>query len=630
MLDRAIVANLGKALARIAAVATALLLAISPPSALAQDRIAITDVTVIDGTGARPVSDVTVLIEDGEIAGIGANLDIPGDSERIDGAGKYLLPGFIDSNVHASVYGNSSRRETAVKYGKRNDELALEFAQRQLKYGVTTVRDSYGALEPLMKVRDLINSGEAVGARLLVAGNIVGWGGPFSMTFSLMQESELTLFQAQWNDHIAQGVGEELMDMGPDEVRRAINVYLDKGPDFIKYGGTSHFYKPSLIGFSPRVQKVIVDETHKRGLIAETHATSPEALRMTVEAGIDLIQHPEILTREYPDDLIELIVERDVICGLRSNTLAGEPWRQYLQTRSEVEAELRDAPPPKSSAERRARERRLNVDYANQRRNAERLIAAGCRVSIATDNYQGRAPEFRKAPKSEVHEAGIGSILAIEGLVELGMTEMQAIVAGPRNGAIAAGMLDEIGTVETGKQADLVLLAADPLADISNIRKLDAVFSRGKKINIDALPENVLFYTGPQPVAAAKASVAAQAVQTRPTAQAASVVAAAAVVDSATQTSTAPARPVQEAAEEEDDAERSALPIRRITTTPLGRYVVELENGEVWRQLDSDDTPIVIPRDTTGLTATIKRTMFGANRLTISGSGRAFKVSRVK
>jgi imidazolonepropionase-like amidohydrolase len=269
---------------------------------------------------------------DGVITRIDAapGTQIPVGATVIDGSGRFLLPGFIDSNVHASIYGNSQRRETVVKYGDRNAELVLEFVQRQLLHGVTTVRDSYGVLQPLMEVRDRINNGEVVGSRMLVAGNIVGWGGPFSMTFSLMQESDLTLFQAMWNDQIAQGVGEELMDMGPEEVRVAINQYLDKGPDFIKYGGTSHFTFPSLIGFSPRVQKVLVEETHKRGLIAETQSTSPEALRMSVEAGIDLIQHPEILSRDYPEDLLGMIIERDVLCAIRSNTLAGKPWQDHL------------------------------------------------------------------------------------------------------------------------------------------------------------------------------------------------------------------------------------------------------------------------------------------------------------
>ena len=477
---------------------SALILFADPAAGQDEPPIAITSVTVIDGNGGSTQTDATVIVEGGLIRDVrrAGAVAIPGNATVIDGNKLYLLPGFVDSNVHATVYGNSRRRETVVKYGHRNEELALEFAQRQLKFGVTTVRDSYGALLPLMAVRDRIESGRAVGSRLLVAGNIVGWGGPFSITFSLMQESELTFFQEQWNDWIAQDVGEEMLDMGPEEVRVAVNRYLEKGPNFIKYGGTSHFRFPSLIGFSPRIQKIIVDETHKRGLVAETHATSPEALRIAVEAGIDLVQHPEILSREYPDDLLELVVDRGVLCAIRSNTLTGEPWQKHVEQVSEARKRLSEMDPPRTVAERRARETMLNVHYEIQRRNAERLIAAGCRVTIATDNYQGDAPEFRKETKPLEQEAGIGSILAIEGLVELGMGEMQAIVAATRNGAIAAGLDDHIGTIEKGKAADLVLLRADPLADIRNIRQIEHVIARGRLVDIAALPEKPLFSDG--------------------------------------------------------------------------------------------------------------------------------------
>ena len=102
--------------------------------------------------------------------------------------------------------------------------------------GVTTVRDSYGVLPALVATRDRINRGEATGARILAAGNIVGWGGPYSVSFSLIREAGLTLFQEQMNDQITQGAGEDLVDMTPDELRVAINAYLDKGPDFLKFG----------------------------------------------------------------------------------------------------------------------------------------------------------------------------------------------------------------------------------------------------------------------------------------------------------------------------------------------------------------------------------------------------------
>jgi hypothetical protein len=148
---------------------------------------------------------------------------------------------------------------------------------------------------------------------------------------------------------------------------------------------------------------------------------------------------------------------------------------------------------PRTGAERRARETMLNTHYETQRRNAERLINEGCRVTIATDNYQGDAPEFRKTAKPQEQEPGIGSILAIEGLVELGMNEMQAIVAATRNGAAAAGMADRIGTVDKGKSADLVLLQASPLEDISNIRRIEHVIARGRVVDPAILPEKPLF-----------------------------------------------------------------------------------------------------------------------------------------
>lgn len=457
--------------------------------------IAIVGATVIDGNGGKPLKNTTVVIENDRISSIGAkqSIAIPDDAQEIDARGLYLLPGFIDSNVHASIYGNARRRETVVKYHERSEDLVLEFVQRQLKHGVTTIRDSYGALQPLSRVRDRIANGEVVGPRMLVAGNIIGWGGPFSLTFSLMNESDLTLFQQQWNDFIAQGAGEELMDMEPEELRAAVNRYLDKGPDFVKYGGTSHFSFPSLIGFSPRTQRVIVEETHKRGLISETHATSLEGLRMAVEAGVDLIQHPELMNRELSADLLKLIVDSGTLCAVRSNVFTGKPWQEHLTAKALVLASFKGTPEPTTSTQRRRRQDSLGEYNDLQRSNTQRLIGAGCKITIATDNYQGSAPEFRSSIKPEYQEAGIGSILAIEGLVELGMTEMEALVAATKNGALAAKGLADFGTIEEGKIADLLLLKGNPLKDISNIRNLQMVMAKGQVINTTALPEQAIF-----------------------------------------------------------------------------------------------------------------------------------------
>jgi imidazolonepropionase-like amidohydrolase len=460
--------------------------------------LVITNVTLISGTGAAAEPHMNVRIESGHLVEIARSFSKTGAGDlKIDGTGKFLVPGFFDNNAHLTVYGQPARRDTSAKYGDRNEELALEFAQRTLKSGVTTLVDSYGVLPPSIVVRDRINRGEAVGSRLLLAGNILGWGGPFSITFSLTKDADLSLFEEKWNDLLAQGMGEDIADMTPEELRVAMNGYLDKGVDVIKYGGTSHFMRPSLIGFSPRQQSVIVAEAHKRGKPVQTHATSSEGLRLAVEAGIDLIQHPEMMSRDLPDDLIQLIISKKVFCGMRANLITGDAWLHHQSQRAEVEAHIAKLPPATTSAEHWRRMDMLQETFDIQRRNAIRLITAGCKVTPATDSYLGDAPEFRRVVKTEELEPGSGTVRAIEGFVELGMTPMQAIVAATANGAGAAFRSRDLGTIEKGKVADLVLLEADPLADIHNIEKISAVVAQGRIVDLGSLPEHPIFFKKP-------------------------------------------------------------------------------------------------------------------------------------
>jgi imidazolonepropionase-like amidohydrolase len=298
-------------------------------------------------------------------------------------------------------------------------------------------------LIPLTHGRDKIARGQVIGPRVLAAGNIVGWGGPYSITFSLTPQNGLTRFQEEMNDAISQGAGEDLADMRPDELRVAINRYLDKGPNFLKYGGTSHFSQPSYVGFSPDAQKVMVDAAHGRGLGAETHSTTIEGLRLSITAGIDLIQHPELLTpREMPDDLASLIRERNIICSMLVSTITGEAWTKHLKDRAEAQKKIEEADRkkpnrPKTFVAERKRAADLGTDLETRRKNARKLIQRRCTITVGTDNYWGAAPEFAMEPKSPTQSHGVGTLMAIEGLVELGMTPAEAIVAGTKNGAIA-------------------------------------------------------------------------------------------------------------------------------------------------------------------------------------------------
>ena len=464
---------------------------------LRAQNVVIVGATIFDGNGGAPIPDGVVLISGTRIGAVGpsASVTIPPGATVVQAAGRYIVPGFIDTNVHLSLYGGArDRYETLAKYYWRENDIVLEGAQIQLRHGVTTVRDSYGMLEPLTLGRDAIERHEAIGARIQAAGNIVGWGGPYSTTFSLTPQAGLTAFQEQMNDAIAQGAGENLADLTPAELRVAIGKYLDKGPDFLKFGATSHFSEPSFIGFSPEAQKVLVDETHKRGKSAEVHSTTLEGLRISLAAGIDLIQHPELNTpRELPDDLVSIIRERNVICSMLVSTITGEAWAKHLKDREAAqkkqdEDDRKGSAHPRTTVEDRKRATALGNDLETRRRNAQKLIKAGVTATVGTDSYWAAAPEFAIEPKPENQSHGIGTIMAIEGLVELGMTPAQAIVAGTKNGAIACRGLKDFGTIERGKFADLVILNANPLNDIHNIRKVNAVFKEGARMDLAHLP----------------------------------------------------------------------------------------------------------------------------------------------
>jgi len=477
----------------------------APPPPTTPDT-AIVGATVIDGNGGPPLADASLVVHGNRILSVGprSGVQIPAQATIIDGRGKFLLPGLIDTNVHMSPI---SDELTYARYWPQLEDLVLQGLQTELAFGLTSVRDTYGPLPPMIAVRDRIARGEAAGPRTYLAGNIVGWGGPYSRTVNGTGEGTLNFFQEQMNDFFTQGSGEELIAMTPDELRVAINRYLDKGVNFIKYGGSTEVGPPYLILFSPRAQQVIVDETHKRGLPVETHAKGLEALRLSILAGVDLIQHPEAAgERLLTDELVHMIVERRMICSLLPNKYTGRIWKLASDAQARAAAAQQDPSIrriPATSAEIRRRVAATGKpdpatvyveDLFSRRANAKKLIEAGAIVTVGADTLlfgrPGVTPEFLRTDHAvpEHLEPGIGTIVAIEGLVEMGMSPSQAIVAATKNGALACRASKDVGTLEAGKLADVLVLAKDPLADIGNLRSLELVVKNGVSMDPKTLP----------------------------------------------------------------------------------------------------------------------------------------------
>lgn len=446
--------------------------ALATPVAV-QDTTVVTGATVIDGTGRDPVRDASIVIVNGRIAAIGpsASTRIPKKSQVIDARGKYVIPGLMDANVHL-VYGISI--EFLARYEGRFEELIAEAAQVALANGLTTIFDSWGPLQPLLTVRDRIAKGEIPGSRLFVAGNIIGFTGPFGRDFNGDAEKTVSkAFRSRIDDLWEEGTGPELMWLTPDSLRHAIRKYAARGMDFLKYGVSGHTQMEMLM-FSPEQQRVIIEEGHRAGIVVQTHTTSVESLRQAIEAGVDLMQHCSISGRvPIPDATLALMQSRRVWCAVQP------------LTKTRLEAQVVAA----AGFPRRVfYDELIKVAEVNERR----MVAERVPVLLATDagimspDEHDALPEAMK--KDESTDLGPAHFLWFKAMAEKGMKPMDAILAATSNIAKAYRKDGEIGTLEPGKRADLLILYADPLADIMNVTKIGTVMKDGVVVNRAALP----------------------------------------------------------------------------------------------------------------------------------------------
>lgn len=438
-----------------------------------QETVAVTGGTLIDGTGRAPVPDAIIVIRGREIAAVGpsSSVPVPAGSRRIDARGKYIVPGLMDANVHLVL---DASIEFVARYEDRLEELIEEAAQVSLKYGLTTVFDSWGPLQPLMNVRDRIARGETEGARMFVAGNIIGFSGPFGRDFNAAAEATATkAFVERINEVWEENTGPELLWLTPEGVRQEVRKYIARGVDFIKYGASGH-REENFLMFSPEAQRAMVEEAHRAGIISQTHTTSVESLRQAIEAGNDMLQHCSVTGPvPIPDAMIRLLKERGVYCAVQPRTLH----------RLDIEKELAEG-----RFDSEFRKARLQIWHENE----VQLLRAGATLLLATDAGMIEPDRLAGMSEKELDQRpttlGEAHFLWFEAMAEKGMEPMDAILAATRNIAAAYQKLDRIGTIESGKLADLVVLDADPLQDLTNLRRIHLVMKEGSVVDRDRLP----------------------------------------------------------------------------------------------------------------------------------------------
>jgi imidazolonepropionase-like amidohydrolase len=462
---------------RIPPIPTLLCLLLALPAA-AQMR-AFTGATVIDGNGGKPITNGVVLIDGRRIKAVGpaSRVAIPADAQRIDVSGKYIVPGLMDANVHLVPWPSWTYIEFLARYENNFQGIAAEAAQIALKHGFTTVFDSMGPAPPEMVVRDRINRGELEGARIFVAGDIVGFRAVFTTPESIASASKA--FQARINAQFEMNGGPDLAWMTPQQVHDEMVKYVARGVDFVKYGATgddpplnSAVGQEAVLRFTPAQQRAMVQAVHEAGRIIQTHQTSAESLRIVVESGVDMAQHCAHTGRSrIAEETIQLMVQRKFYCGTQWGPLTEKQLQQ-----------VRDQSFPGSDVDNG----KEGVDYSVE--NAVRLIKAGVPQLVSTD--AGTIdPDVAKDFGPDGGPGGLGGHAGLIGegefidmlaMQQRGMTPMMILQAATRNIAAAYHKLDSLGTLEPGKLADLIVVDADPLADFENLRKLSLVVKEGR------------------------------------------------------------------------------------------------------------------------------------------------------
>lgn len=449
-----------------------MMIALGMTATLMAQNVAIVGGTVIDATGRAPIADGVVVIENGTIKAVGpaASTQIPTGMMRVDAGGKWIIPGLMDANLHLYLNGYL---EELIRFEGRYHEVVLEGAQIALKTGQTTVFDTWGPRADLAKVRDMINAGQAVGSRIYLAGNIIGFSGPLGPDFFAPSAAHATrAFVKRTNDRWEEGTGRELLWMPPDTLRQAIRKYTTLGMDFLKFGASGHV-DMNFVSFSPRQMRVIVEEGHRAGMTVQTHTTSPESLDMAIEAGVDIITHGDISGPAYaiPEETLQKLVARNISVSV------------LPITKRSLDAMIAKNP---GSV--------LTPYMKIAATNIRNMVKTGVKLMISTDAGVENPVRAAESPSLEADSVdartklGEGHFNALVSLEEAGMAPMEVLKSATSNIAKAYKVDRELGTLEVGKAGDVVILDADPLASARNYRRINSVIKGGKVIDIASLP----------------------------------------------------------------------------------------------------------------------------------------------
>jgi imidazolonepropionase-like amidohydrolase len=397
--------------------------------------VALVGARVIDGTGAPPIADATILVTNGRIDRVGpsASTTVPANAARVDLAGRTVIPGLVNAHGH-------------LGQGDRALPLYEQIIQ-QLKlyprFGVTTVYALGDDGVESVRVSEQNGKGPLDRARLYVSG-----------------------------ERATATTAEEARKVIADRHARRVNI-IKTG---IGEGNNGDDMRPD-------VYAALIDEAHKRKLRVAAHLVNLSDAKGLVSAGLDVIAH-SVRDQDVDAAFIAELKRRNI--GYIPTLTRDLSVFQYESTPDYINDPffLRGLPGYASQIDRvkdpalHAKVKanpgtaRAKQQFAQALRNLKVLSDAGVMIAMGTDSGTGLG-----------RWQGYFEQVEMELMVKAGMTPMQTLVASTGNAAKVMGLDKEVGTLQPGKRADFVVLTADPLADITNTRTIESVWIDGRRLD---------------------------------------------------------------------------------------------------------------------------------------------------
>ncbi|MBM3948510.1 MAG: amidohydrolase family protein [SAR202 cluster bacterium] len=400
---------------------------------------------LIDGRAKTAIPNGAVLIQGSKVvaAGRASAVRAPDGAavDTIEYPGMTVMPGMVDCHTHHNGFGDGRPGDFVADVP--DEVLALQSARNaraSLFTGVTTIRENGPKAYTMLRLRESVNAGLAVGPRMVLCGwpvSIIG--------------GHMWYFGGQTT--------------GPTEVRAMVRRLVKEGADYIKVtatGGTTKTSYPLLPSFNVDELKAVADTAHGLGKLTAAHCTATQGIVNALDGGIDMIIHCTFRDADGKDRFREDIAERIGKQGTYVN-----PTLQVL--RSTVWALERKKQERALTPNEQARLDFFQRNFDRRMEDCRRLVGMGLKVITGSD--------------SSWTDYQLGNtVYEVECLTDVGFSPMRAVQSVTADAAVALGVDRIVGTLEPGKEADVIVVDGDPSRDVRALWNVREVFLAGKRV----------------------------------------------------------------------------------------------------------------------------------------------------